>query len=154
MIEIDFTKYKRKEITEKYQEIINIYNQVRNFILSSNEPYIKRKYLKTEYHIAKNLRNKYYSEQGIKIIKNINNEEIHIIIDKSHIINESNGTININPLPSLTAVIYTVKDKNKNIIWELLVPYTTKAYLTSYEIPKDILITDNNNSKTKKLKKD
>lgn len=136
MIEIE---YKEKE------KVDNLYSQVKNIILSKNDnqsfDYKYKQhhlYEESEYPgISKN----YYNESGSVEFKNINDKIIRLEIYRWHP-HKHNGCSGLNGNPCLTAVIYTIENEEKQILWELNVKSGTlyyKAEVSSLEIPNDIL---------------
>lgn len=136
MIEIE---YKEKE------KVDSLYNEVKNIILTKkdNQSFdYKHKqhhlYEESEYPgISKN----YYNESGSVEFENINGKIIGLEIYRWHP-HKHNGCSGLNGNPCLTAVIYTIENEEKQVLWELNVKSGTlyyKAEVSSLEIPNDIL---------------
>lgn len=136
MIEIE---YKEKE------KVDSLFNEVKNIILTKkdNQSFdYKHKqhhlYEESEYPgISKN----YYNESGSVEFENINGKIIRLEIYRWHP-HKHNGCSGLNGNPCLTAVIYTIENEEKQVLWELNVKSGTlyyKAEVSSLEIPNDIL---------------
>lgn len=136
MIEIE---YKEKE------KVDSLFNEVKNIILTKkdNQSFdYKHKqhhlYEESEYPgISKN----YYNESGSVEFENINGKIIRLEIYRWHP-HKHNGCSGLNGNPCLTAVIYTIENEEKQVLWELNVKSGTlyyKAEVSCLEIPNDIL---------------
>lgn len=132
------------EYDEK-QIIDNLYNEIKNIILSKkdNKTYnynFKQHHLYEEEQypgISKN----YFNESGSVEFKNINNQTIKLQINRWHP-HKHNGCSGLNPNPCLSAVIYIIENNESQIFWELNVKSGTLYYnaqVSNLEIPCYIL---------------
>lgn len=151
MVEINYTKYNKGERENKYREIVNLYGEIKKIVLSQDNPYLKQQYVRGDYNIPDEYRKLYYYENGYKVINNKDDKTIYLLINREHQQVKIDNIINVNQVPKLLAVIYTYENKERKILWELISSHTN-AYLTSYEIPMEI-ITPKDDGKKRKLEK-
>lgn len=122
MIEIE---YKEKE------KVDNLYKKVKNIILNKKDnqsfDYNHKQhhlYEESEYPgVSKN----YYNESGSVEFENINGKIIRLEIYRWHP-HKHNGCSGLNENPCLTAVIYIIENKEKQVLWELNVKSGTLYY--------------------------
>ena len=130
---------------EEKNEVDNLYNKVKEIILSkkdnkSFEYNHKQHYLYAESKcpgISKN----YYNERGAVEFENINGKIIRLEIYRYHP-HMHNGCNGLNGNPCLSAIIYEIEGEEKQVLWELDVESGTlyyKAMVSSLEIPYNIL---------------
>lgn len=152
MIKIE---YKEKE------KVDNLYNQVKNIILTKKDNQ-SFEYNYKQHHLYEELEypgisKNYYDESGSVEFENIDGKIIKLEIYRCHH-HKHNGCSGLNGNPCLTAVIYTVENEEKQMLWELNVESATlyyKAEVSSLEIPTDILqekqISNNSNIRENKI---
>ena len=136
MLEI---KYEEKQIVD------NLYNEIKNIILSKkdNKTY---DYNHKQHHLYEEreypgISKNYFNESGSVEFENINGQTIKLQINRWHP-HKHNGCSGLNGNPCLSAIIYVIKNEEKQILWELSVKSGTlyyKAEVSNIEIPFSIL---------------
>lgn len=136
MIEIE---YKEKE------KVDNLYNKVKNIILTKkdnkNFDYNHKQHHLYEESEYPGISENYYNENGTVEFENVYGNIIRLEINRWHP-HKHNGWSGLNSNPCLSAIIYTIENENKQVLWELNVTSGTlyyKAEVSSLEIPNDIL---------------
>ena len=109
------------EIKHKESEIVNnLYNEVKNIILTkkSNESF---SYTHKQHHLHEEsqypgISKNYYNENGIVEFENIYGKIIGLEICRLHR-HKHNGFGGLSSNPCLSAVIYTIDNEEKQVLW-------------------------------------
>lgn len=136
MIEIEY---------KEMEKVDSLYNEVKNIILTKKDNQ-SFDYNHEQHHLYEEseypgISKSYYNESGSVEFENINGKIIRLEIYRWHP-HKHNGFSGLNGNPCLTAVIYTIENEEKQVLWKLNVKSGTlyyKAEVSSLEIPNDIL---------------
>lgn len=130
---------------EEHEKVANLYNEVKNIILSKKDNknfyYNHKQHHLYEESECPGISKDYYNESGSVEFENVNGKMIRLEIRRWHP-HKHNGCSGLGGTPCLTAVIYTMENEKKHVLWELNAKPGTlyyKAEVSSLEIPYDIL---------------